>query len=105
MVRLHAGGWVATYRRGSMEQVSRSRAVSTVKPYAIRFAKIHLALTLVATIGMIAFGVWAMPDLVFDWFLGPVYAATSFKIMLTSTNIAAGSVAIFAAGIAYERYR
>lgn len=54
---------------------------------------------------MIAFGVAVMPDLVFDSFLGLMYAVTSVEAMLTNPKTLVGFVVVFAAGIAFERYR
>lgn len=79
--------------------------VSKAKPYALRFVKIYLALVAVATIAWLIIGVALMPDLVFDWFLGPVYVGTSIHMALTSTAVIAGAVVVFAAGVTYERWR
>ena len=87
-----------------MAQVPQVDAVSTLKPYAQRFAKIYAIVAGLALLGWLVLSAWIMPNLVFDWFMGPLTVVSLARIVVTSTTVAGAAVAIFFAGIAYERY-
>ena len=87
-----------------MAQVPQVDAVSTLKPHAKRFALTYVAVAGLAALGWLVMSALIMPDLVFDWFMGPVVVFSSIQLAVTSTAVAGAAVAIFFAGIAYERY-
>ena len=87
-----------------MVQASHSDAVSAVKPYAKRLAKTYASVAGLAALGWFVLSALVMPDLVFDWFMGPLTVVSMVRIVVTSTTVAGTAVAIFFAGIAYERY-
>ncbi|AEH39523.1 hypothetical protein [Halopiger xanaduensis] len=80
-------------------------AVSRAKPYAKRFAQTYLAVAALAICGWLVLAALLMPDLVFDWVMGPLVVISSVQMVVTSTAVAGAAVAIFGAGVAYERYR